>query len=110
MTSNLPILLRDRRKEDFIGVISKMARNTKSSGHKIYFMILCSMGVEVFQEGKIDKYTRCVEDCEYWYIYGSEYDDYYYEKKPIHKPGVRRNLYQESLCSSTNSGKKQHRT
>ena len=53
MTSNSAILLRDGRKEDFIDLISKMVRNTKSSGHKIYFMILCFMGVEVFQEEKL---------------------------------------------------------
>ena len=109
MTSNSAILLRDRRKEDFIS-LSEMARNTKSSEHKIYFMILRFTGTEVFQEGKIDKYTRCVEDCDDWSISGSDYDDYYHENKPILKPVVRRNLYHESLASSARPVKKQRRT
>ena len=53
MALNSAILLQDRKKEDFIGLIFKMARNTKSSGHKIYFMIFCFVGVGVFRKEKL---------------------------------------------------------
>ena len=41
-----------------------MAQSVRNSDHKVYFMIVRLTGVEVEGERRIEKRTRCVQDCD----------------------------------------------
>ena len=62
-TSYSTILDRDRKKNEFHS-LKAMAECMKTTDHKTYFMILRFTGVEIHEEDRHDKKSRCVQDCD----------------------------------------------
>ena len=62
-TSHSAILSRGAEKERFTSM-RDMAQSVRNSDHKVYVMLVRLTGVEVEGERRIEKTTRCVQDCD----------------------------------------------
>ena len=97
-SSNSAILSRDRSKDEFTS-LKAMVKCTTSSDHKVYFMILRFTGVEVEEEDKVDKRSRCVQDCDDSSLSDSEIK-HTSNKKHAHDDLIKSDNYYQSINSS----------
>ena len=105
-TSHSAILSRGAEKERFTSM-RDMAQSVRNSDHKVYVMLVRLTGVEVEGERRIEKTTRCVQDCDDSSL--SSVEDG--ENKNRYDDHINTEVYMNSMSQSVfeNQRKKQKR-